>query len=77
VPVHGELNTISGRFSGGECFASKRKKFTREMMIVKAQESDQPAEPNLSFTIADLENVVPQEDDPVVVSVVTVGRRVH
>ena len=46
-------------------------------MIVKAQESDQPAEPNLSFTIADLENVVPQEDDPVVVSVVTVGRRVH
>jgi len=45
VPVHGELNTISGGFSGGGCSASKRKKYTREVMIVGARGSDQPVEP--------------------------------
>ncbi|XP_068503762.1 uncharacterized protein [Phaseolus vulgaris] len=77
VPVHGELNTISGGFSGGGCSASKLKKYMREVMAVEAQGSDQPTEPDLCFTNADLGDVVPHEDDPVVISIVTVGRKVH
>ena len=46
-------------------------------MTVKAWEPDQPAEPDLCFTKADLGDVVPYEDDPIVISIVTVGRRVH
>ena len=59
------------------CSASKRKKYTREVMTVEARRSDQPAEPDLYFTSADLGDVEPHEDDLVVISVVTVGRRVH
>jgi len=77
VLVHGELNTISEGFSGGGCSASKRKKYMREVMVVEARESDQLAEPNLCFTSADLGDVVPHKDDPVVIFVVNVGRRVH
>jgi len=36
VPVHGEVNTISGGFSGGGCIASQRKKYVREVMAVEA-----------------------------------------
>ncbi|XP_068504652.1 uncharacterized protein [Phaseolus vulgaris] len=77
VPVHGEINTISGGFSRGGCTASKRKKYAREVMTVEAREPDQSAEPYLYFTKADLRDVVPHKDDPVVISVVTVGRKVH
>ena len=70
VPVHGELNTISRGFSGGGCFASKHKEYTREVMVVEARRSDQPAEPDLCFTSFDLEDVVPHEDDSVVISIV-------
>jgi len=45
--------------------------------MVEAQELDQPAEPDLCFTKVDLRDVVPHEDDPIVISVVIVGRRVH
>ena len=77
VPVHDEINTILEGFSGGGGSASKRKEYTREVMTVEARGSDQPAKPNLCFTKADLGDVVPHEDDPVVISVVTVGRRLH
>jgi len=77
VPVHGEINTISGGFSEEGCTASKLKKYVREVMTVETQEPDQPAEPDLCFTNADLRDVVPHEDDPVMISVITVGRRVH
>jgi len=76
VPVHGELNTISGGFSRGGCTTSKRKKYAKEVMTVEARRPDQPPEPALCFTSSDLEDVVPHEDDPVV-SVITVGRKVH
>jgi len=36
VPVHNELNTISGGFSTRVYSTFKRKKYTREVMIVKA-----------------------------------------
>jgi len=77
VPVHGELNTISRGFLGGGCSVSKRKKYTREVMAIEARKFNQPIEPDLCFTSADLVNVVPHEDNPVVISVATVGRRVH
>ena len=32
VPIHGEVNTISGGFSGGGCTASQRKKYARRVM---------------------------------------------
>ena len=77
VPVHGEVNTISGVFSGEGCTASQRKKYAKEVMAVEAREPDQSLEPDLYFTKADLQDVVPHDNDPVVISVVTVGRRVH
>jgi len=53
VPIHGEINTISGGFSGGGCTASQRKKYTREVMAVDVQEVDQTSDVNLIFTEAD------------------------
>jgi len=32
VPIHGEINTIFGGFSGGGCTTSQRKKYAREVM---------------------------------------------
>ena len=32
VPIHKEVNTISGRFFGGGCTASQRKKYARRVM---------------------------------------------
>jgi len=46
-------------------------------MAVEAQEPNQSLEPNLYFTKADLQDVVPHDNDPVVISMVMVGRRVH
>jgi len=77
VLVHGEVNTISGGFLGEGCTASKHKRYTREVMTVEARRPDQSPEPALFFTSFDLEEVVPPEDDPVVISVITVGRKVH
>jgi len=77
VPVHGEINIISVGFSGGGCTASQRKRYAREVMTIEAGEPDQPDEPDLCFTKTNLRDVVPHEDDPVVISVVIVGRRVH
>jgi len=46
-------------------------------MAVEARRVDQPKEPDLCFTSANFGDVVPHEDDPVVIFVVIVGRRVH
>jgi len=46
-------------------------------MTVEAQKLDQTPEPDLVFTKTDLQDVVPQDNDPMVISVVTVGRKVH
>jgi len=66
-------STRSLGFLRGGCTASQRKKYAREVMVVEAREP----EPDLYFTKADLQEVVPHDNDPVVISVVTVGRRVH
>ena len=46
-------------------------------MTVEAQGSDLTLEPDLFFTKTDLQDVVPHNNDPVVISVVTVRRKVH
>jgi len=77
VPIHGEINIISGRFSGGGCTASQRKKYAREVMAVEVQEVYQTPNVDLVFTKADRQDVIPHDNDPVVISLVTTGRRVH
>jgi len=77
ILVHGEVNTISGGFSGGGCTASQRKKYARDVKAVEARESDQSPKSDLFFTKDDLRDVILHDNDPVVISMVTVGRRVH
>ena len=77
VPIHGEINIIVGGFSGKGCTASQRKKYAREVMVVEVQEEDQTPDVDLVFTKADRQDVIPHGNDPVVISLVTTGRRVH
>jgi len=46
-------------------------------MSLEARRPDHPLELALCFTSSDLEDVVPHKDDPVMIFVVTVGRKVH
>jgi len=77
IPFHGEINTIVGGFSGGGCTASQLRKYAREVMAVEAEEVDQSLDPKLRFTKSDLQDVVPHDNDHVVISVVTACRKVH
>jgi len=77
MPVHGEIHTISGGFSDGGCTVSQRKKYARAVMTVEAQEADEALDIDLVFTKADLRDVVPHDNDLMVISVVTTGRKVH
>ena len=47
------------------------------MMSVEAQRTNDAFDVDLVFPKADLEDVVPHENDQVVISAVTVGRKVH
>jgi len=40
MPVHGQIHTISGGFSGGGCTTSQRKKYARAVMTVEAKKAD-------------------------------------
>ena len=77
VPIHGEINTISGGLSGGGCTDSQRKKYAQEVMAVEVQEVYQSPDVDLVFTKADLQDVIPYDNDPVVILLVTARRRVH
>jgi len=77
VPVHGETHIIAGGFSGGGCTASQRRRYARAVMSVEVQRADDAFDVDLVFTKADLQDVVPHDNDSVVISVVTAGRRVH
>jgi len=76
VPIHGEVHTIAGGFSGGGCTASQRKKYARSIMSVEAFEDHSP-DVDITFTKEDLRDVVPHDNDPIVISLVTAGRMVH
>jgi len=77
IPTHREVHTISGGFFGGGPTASQRKKYVRSVSSVAEEFPDDPWESDLVFTRADLRDVVPHDNDPVVISVVTTGRKVH
>ena len=77
MPVHGEIHTISGGFSGRGCTASQRKRYARSVMSVEAQVVDDVLDVDLAFTKVDLRDVIPHDNDPVVIFVVTAGRKVH
>ena len=77
MPIHGEIHTISGGFSGGGCTASQRKRYVRSVMSITEQVADDSHDVDLTFTKDDLRDVVPHDNDPVVISVVTAGRKVH
>jgi len=77
MPIHGEVHTISGGFSGGGPTASQRKRYVRSVNSVAKGRSDDPWESDLVFTRADLRDVVPHDNDPVVISSVTARRKVH
>jgi len=77
MPIHGEVHTISGGFTGGGCTASQRKRYVRSWNSVAEQGPDGSLDVDLSFTMADLRDVVPHDNDPVVISIVTAGRKVH
>jgi len=46
-------------------------------MSLDTRRPDHLLEPTLCFTSSDLKDMVPHEDDLVVISIVTVGRKVH
>jgi len=77
MPIHGEINAISGGFSGGGCTASQHKRYVGSVMSVSEQVMDNSLDVDLTFTKDDLRDVVPHDNDPVVISVVTAGRKVH
>jgi len=77
ILVHGEVHTIAEEFSEGGCTASQRRKYARAVMSVEAQELDDALDVDLVFTKADLRDIVPHENDQVVILVVTAGRKVH
>ena len=77
IPVHGEIHTIAGGFSGEGCTASQRKKYAQAVMSVEAPRADDAFDVDLTFTKADLQDVVPHDNDSVVISVVTTSRKVH
>jgi len=77
MPVLGEVHTIAGGFSSGGPTASQRKKYARGVNSVEERLSGEPWESDIVFTRRDLRDVVPHDNDPVVISVVTVGRKVH
>jgi len=76
VPIHGEIHTIAGGFSGGGCIASQRKRYARSVLSVEIFEDHSP-DVDITFTKGDLRDVVPHDNDPIVISLVTAGRTVH
>jgi len=77
MPIHGKVHTISSGFSRGGCTASQRKRYVQSVNSVAEEGLDDPRELDHVFTKADLRYVVPHDNDPLVISVVTAGRRVH
>ena len=67
MPTHGEIHTISGGFSGGGPTTSQRKKYVRSVSSVAEEFPDDPWESDLIFARVDLRDVVPHDNDPVVI----------
>jgi len=76
TPILGDFNTIAGGFSGGGQTSSARKRYARSVMTTAVMDKPRQA-PDITFSNDDLKGVVPHEDDPIVVSVIMMGRNVH
>ena len=76
IPILGDFNTIAGGFAGGGSTRSARKRYARSAIMAITSGPSSPIA-DLIFTKKDLEDVVPHEDDPVVLSVILMGRNVH
>ena len=68
VPIHGEVNAISGGFPREE-YASQE--------TTEARQTDLAPDVDLTFTQADLQGVVPYDNDPVAISLIAAKRRVR
>ncbi|XP_068504419.1 uncharacterized protein [Phaseolus vulgaris] len=77
VPIHGEVNTISGGFSGGGCTASQRRRYAQGATTAEVLQANLVPDVDLVFTKANLRDVIPHDNDPMVISLVTAGRRVR
>jgi len=75
--VLSELNTIVGGFSGGKSSASKCRRYAQSVMTLDIKELDNHADLSLCFTKTDMEDMFPHADDPVVISIFIIGRKVH
>ena len=62
---------------GGGCTVSQRKKYVRSVMSIEAQVAYDVLDVDLTFMKADLRDVVPHDNDHVMISVVTARRKVH
>jgi len=67
MPIPGEVHTISGGFSGGGFIASHLKRYVRSVNSVAEQGADDSLDIDLAFPMADLHDVVPHDNDPVVI----------
>ncbi|XP_027932759.1 uncharacterized protein LOC114188367 [Vigna unguiculata] len=76
TPVLGDFNTIVGGFAGGGQTSSARKRYVRSVMTTAKIERPKKV-PDIVFSSEDLKGVVPHEDDPIVLSVIMMGRNVH
>jgi len=76
IPVLGDFNTIAGGFAGGGPTKSARKRYAWSVMSTTFLEPPTPT-PNITFSTEDAKDIVPHEDDPVVLSIIMMGRNVH
>ena len=74
-PAEDQQHEVQPSLEG--CTASQRKRYARSVMVVDSVEEDHSPDADITFTKADLRDVVPHDNDPIVISLVTAGRRVH
>ncbi|XP_024626709.1 uncharacterized protein [Medicago truncatula] len=64
------LHTISGGFAGGGESRNLRKKYARQVMLLGDNFSSSSEKyPDITFSSKDFEQVIPHDDDPLVVSI--------
>jgi len=76
IPILGNFNTIAGGFSGGGLTHASRKRYVRSVMIAAKIERSMKTL-DITFSNEDFKGIIPHEDDPVVLSIVMMGRNVH
>jgi len=74
--IFADLNTIASRFLGGGPTSASRKRYARSVVMTAAL-LPRKSTPAISFSEEDRTDVVAHEDDPVVISVIAMGRWVH